>query len=90
MAKATQSSPRRYKRRGGTRRKANKANRNRDSQPKKRLTTKAARKGAPTGPGGIKKPNRFRPGTVSLHKIIKLLKNNEVERAYIRARCVSQ
>ena len=33
--------------------------------PKKQLASKAARKSAPSI-GGIKKPHRFRPGTVAL------------------------
>lgn len=36
--------------------------------PRKQLATKAARKVAP-GTGGIKKPHRFRPGTVALREI---------------------
>ena len=31
--------------------------------PRKQLATKAARKSAPTA-GGVKKPHRYRPGTV--------------------------
>ncbi|CAI8612919.1 unnamed protein product [Vicia faba] len=33
--------------------------------PRKQLATKAARKSAPAT-GGVKKPHRFRPGTVAL------------------------
>lgn len=33
--------------------------------PRKQLATKAARKSAPTT-GGVKKPHRYRPGTVAL------------------------
>ncbi|XP_020939043.1 LOW QUALITY PROTEIN: histone H3.1, partial [Sus scrofa] len=36
--------------------------------PRKQLTTKVARKGAPAT-GGVKKPHRFRPDTVALHEI---------------------
>lgn len=36
--------------------------------PRKQLATKAARKSAPAT-GGIKKPHRFRPGTVALREI---------------------
>jgi histone H3 len=38
--------------------------------PRKQLATKAARKTAPVT-GGIKKPHRFRPGTVALREIRK-------------------
>lgn len=38
--------------------------------PRKQLATKAARKSAPAT-GGIKKPHRFRPGTVALREIRK-------------------
>nr|GEU97694.1 histone H3.2-like [Tanacetum cinerariifolium] len=36
--------------------------------PRKQLATKAARKSAPAT-GGVKKPHRFRPGTVVLREI---------------------
>ena len=36
--------------------------------PRKQLATKAARKTAPST-GGVKKPHRFRPGTVALREI---------------------
>ena len=36
--------------------------------PRKQLATKAARKSAPTV-GGVKKPHRYRPGTVALREI---------------------
>lgn len=36
--------------------------------PRKQLATKAARKTAP-GSGGVKKPHRYRPGTVALREI---------------------
>ena len=36
--------------------------------PLKQLATKAARKASPTA-GGVKKPHRYRPGTVSLREI---------------------
>jgi histone H3 len=36
--------------------------------PRKQLATKAARKSAPTA-GGVKKPHRYRPGTVALREI---------------------
>ncbi|KAE8704065.1 histone H3.2 [Hibiscus syriacus] len=38
--------------------------------PRKQLATKAARKSA-SATGGVKKPNRFRPGTVALREILK-------------------
>jgi len=38
--------------------------------PRKALANKAARKTAPAD-GGIKKPHRFRPGTVALREIRK-------------------
>ncbi|GFY98973.1 histone superfamily protein [Actinidia rufa] len=39
--------------------------------PRKQLATKAARKSAPAT-GGVKKPHRFRPGTVALREIRKV------------------
>ena len=36
--------------------------------PRKALATKAARKSAPAT-GGVKKPHRYRPGTVALREI---------------------
>ena len=45
--------------------------------PRKHLATKAARKSAP-GCGGIKKPHRFRPGTVALREIRKYQKSTEL------------
>ena len=36
--------------------------------PRKQMATKAARKSAP-GTGGIRKPHRYRPGTVALREI---------------------
>ena len=44
--------------------------------PRKMLVTKAARKSAPA-PGGIKKPHRYRPGTVALREIRKYQKSTE-------------
>jgi histone H3 len=44
--------------------------------PRKTLATKAARKSAPA-PGGIKKPHRYRPGTVALREIRKYQKSTE-------------
>eukprot|EP00762_Andalucia_godoyi_P007858 ANDGO_01298.mRNA.1 Histone H3.3 type 2 len=41
------------------------------------LATKAARKSAPAG-GGVKKPHRFRPGTVALREIRRYQKSTEL------------
>ena len=50
--------------------------------PRKQLANKAARKtaavAAPSGPGGVKKPHRFRPGTVALREIRKFQKSTEL------------
>ena len=43
--------------------------------PRKQLATKAARKSAPTA-GGVKKPHRYRPGTVALREIAQDFKND--------------
>nr|CAH7725965.1 unnamed protein product [Callosobruchus chinensis] len=40
----------------------------RGKAPRKQLATKAARKSAPAT-GGVKKPHRYRPGTVALREI---------------------
>src|SRR5580692_752679 len=45
--------------------------------PRKQLATKAARKSAPST-GGIKKPHRYRPGTVALREIRKYQKSTEL------------
>lgn len=45
--------------------------------PKKQLATKAARKSAPTQ-GHVKKPHRYRPGTVALREIRKYQKGTEL------------
>ena len=45
--------------------------------PRKVLASKSARKGAPAD-GGIKKPHRFRPGTVALREIRKFQKSTEL------------
>ena len=42
------------------------------------LATKAARKSAPSAPGGVKKPHRFRPGTVALREIRRYQKSTEL------------
>jgi histone H3 len=46
-------------------------------RPRKALATKAARKSAPAT-GGVKKPFRFRPGTVALRMIRKYQKGTEL------------
>ena len=45
--------------------------------PRKALATKAARKSAPLT-GGIKKPHRYRPGTVALREIRRYQKSTEL------------
>lgn len=45
--------------------------------PRKQLASKAARKSAPAT-GGVKKPHRFRPGTVALREIRKYQKSTEL------------
>jgi histone H3 len=45
--------------------------------PRKQLASKAARKSAPYT-GGVKKPHRFRPGTVALREIRKYQKSTEL------------
>jgi len=45
--------------------------------PRKQLATKAARKSAPTA-GGVKKPRRYRPGTVALREIRKYQKSTDL------------
>ena len=47
-------------------------------QPRKQILTKAARKVNPNLPAGIKKPHRFRPGTVALCEICHYQKNTEL------------
>ena len=44
--------------------------------PRHQLATKAARKSGPQH-GGIKKPHRYRPGTVALHEIRKYQKSTD-------------
>ncbi|KAL7424969.1 histone H3.1 [Cryptotrichosporon argae] len=51
--------------------------------PRKQLATKAARKstktaGASTTTGGVKKPHRYRPGTVALREIRRYQKSTEL------------
>ena len=45
--------------------------------PRKTLATKAARKSAPAT-GGVKKPHRYRPGTVALREIRRYQKSTEL------------
>ncbi|XP_045529833.1 uncharacterized protein LOC123717735 [Pieris brassicae] len=45
--------------------------------PRKQLATKAARKSAPPT-GGVKKPHRYRPGTVALREIRRYQKSTEL------------
>src|SRR5258705_10847174 len=45
--------------------------------PRKQLATKAARKSAPAT-GGVKKPHRYRPGTVALREIRRFQKSTEL------------
>ena len=45
--------------------------------PRKHLATKAARKSAPAT-GGVKKPHRYRPGTVALREIRRYQKSTDL------------
>ena len=47
-------------------------------QPRKTILTKAARKVNPNPPAGIKRPHRYRPGTVALHEIHHYQKSTEL------------
>ena len=47
--------------------------------PRKQLATKAARKSAPAT-GGVKKPHRYRPGTVALREIRRYQKSTRAWR----------
>ncbi|TDL20177.1 histone-fold-containing protein [Rickenella mellea] len=46
--------------------------------PRKQLATKQARKGVIPSTGGVKKPHRFRPGTVALREIRRYQKSTEL------------
>ena len=46
--------------------------------PRQQLASKAARKSAPSKISGVKKPYRFRPGTVALREIKKYQKSTEL------------
>ena len=48
-----------------------------EKAPRKNLATKAAQKSAPSS-GGIKKPHRWRPGTVALREIRKYQKSTDL------------
>lgn len=45
--------------------------------PRKQLASKAARKSAPST-GGVKKPHRYKPGTVALREIRRYQKSTEL------------
>lgn len=45
--------------------------------PRKQLATKAAQRSAPAS-GGIKKPHRYRPGTVALREIRRYQKSTDL------------
>ena len=45
--------------------------------PRKQLATKAARRSAPI-PGGVRRPRRFRPGTVALREIRRCQKSTDL------------
>lgn len=46
--------------------------------PRKQLATKASKKSAPVAVGGVKKPHRYRPGTVALREIRRYQKSTEL------------
>lgn len=46
--------------------------------PRKQLASKAARKSAPSAAGGVKKPHRYKPGTVALREIRRFQKSTEL------------
>ena len=48
-----------------------------EKAPRKQLVTKAARKSAPAT-GGVKKPHRYRPGTVALREIRRYQKSTKL------------
>lgn len=55
------------------------------AQPRKQLATKAARASAPAT-GGVKKPHRYRPGTVALREIRRYQKSTDLLLRKVRAR----
>ena len=46
--------------------------------PRKHIAQKQAKKAAPVAAGGVKKPHRFRPGTVALREIRRFQKSTEL------------
>ena len=46
--------------------------------PRKHIAEKQAKKAAPAATGGVKKPHRFRPGTVALREIRRYHKSTEL------------
>jgi histone H3 len=46
--------------------------------PRKQLATKAARKSPVAATGGVKKPHRYRPGTVALREIRRYQKSTDL------------
>jgi histone H3 len=46
--------------------------------PRKQIAQKQAKKAAPAVTGGVKKPHRFRPGTVALREIRRFQKSTEL------------
>ncbi|KAH0832492.1 histone H3 [Fonsecaea monophora] len=50
--------------------------------PRKQLASKAARKSAPST-GGVKKPHRYKPGTVALREIRRYQKSTELLIRYV-------
>ena len=64
--------------RGGARTKQTSRKSTGGKAPRKQLATKAARQSAPRAAGGVKKPHRYRPGTVALREIRKYQKSTEL------------
>jgi len=65
------------KRKGGARTKQTARKFAGGKAPRKQLATKAARKSAPAT-GGVKKPHRYRPGTVALREIRRYQKSTDL------------
>ncbi len=61
----------------GGRQKQTARKRNGGKAPRKNLATKAAKQGPPAT-GGVKKPHRYRPGTVALREIRRYQKNTDL------------
>lgn len=51
--------------------------------PRKHLVAKAARKTAPLASAGVKKPHKFRPGTVALREIRKFQKTVSIISSFL-------